>query len=318
MASEFDIIARYFTRPARRTVLGVGDDAALVRPTPGREVVVAADMLLAGQHFFHEDDAESVGHKALAVNLSDLAAMGAVPRWALLSIALPEADEAWLAAFSRGFFALAEEHGVALIGGDTTRGPLTLAVTVVGEIERGAALRRSGAKANDDLWVSGTLGDAALALMALKRQLPLSPAELASLLPRLHRPMPRLALGRRLVGIAHAAIDVSDGLLADLDHVLAASRVGAEIWLAALPLSPVVAAWQREAAGRRAVLAGGDDYELLFTAPPKARRAIEALGRRLGLALTRIGRITRGSELVVLDAEGRRVVCEERGFDHFA
>jgi len=318
MPSEFDLIARYFTRPARRTVLGVGDDAALVRLPQGKELVVAADMLLAGRHFFHEDDAESVGHKALAVNLSDLAAMGAVPRWALLSIALPEADETWLAAFSRGLFALAEEHGVALIGGDTTRGPLTLALTVLGEIERGAALRRSGAKANDDLWVSGTLGDAALALMALRRQVSLSPAELASLLPRLHRPTPRLALGRRLTGMAHAAIDISDGLLADLGHVLAASRVGAEIWLAALPLSPVVAAWQGEAAGRRAVLAGGDDYELLFTAPVAARRTIEALGRRLELPLTRIGRITRGLGLVLLDAQGQRVTFEERGFDHFA
>ncbi|MEO1767188.1 thiamine-phosphate kinase [Thiobacter aerophilum] len=318
MPSEFELIARYFTRPARRTVLGVGDDAALVRVGAGKELVAAADMLVVGRHFFPDDDPESLGHKALAVNLSDFAAMGAVPRWALLSIALPEVDEAWLAAFTRGLFALADAHGVALIGGDTTRGPLTFAFTVLGEIERGAALRRSGARVGDEVWVSGTLGDAALALAALNRAVPLSPGELAQLLPRLHRPVPRLALGRRLVGVAHAAIDISDGLLADLGHVLEASGVGAEIQLTALPVSPVLAAWQTHAVARRALLAGGDDYELCFTAPRSAHEAIVRLGRRLGVPVTAIGCITRAPGLVVLDGQGRPVDCEEKGFDHFA
>ncbi len=319
MVSEFQIISRYFTRPARHTVLGVGDDAALVRVREGKELVAAADMLLAGRHFFHDDDPAGVGHKALAVNLSDLAAMGATPRWALLSIALPEADERWIEAFARGFFALADEHGVALVGGDTTRGPLTLAVTVLGEVERGTALRRRGARVGDDVWVSGTLGDAALALAHLRREIALAPQEVAALLPRLHRPTPRLALGRALRGRAHAAIDVSDGLLADLGHILEASGgVGAEIELAALPVSAMVRAHLEQAAVRQAVLAGGDDYELCFTADPGERRAIQALGRRLGLGLTRVGRITAEAGMVVRDAEGRPVHWEGKGFDHFA
>lgn len=318
MPSEFEIIARYFTCPAKHTVLGVGDDAALVRVREGRELVAAADMLLAGRHFFHDDDAEGVGHKALAVNLSDFAAMGAVPRWALLSIALPEADATWLAGFSRGLFALADAHGVALIGGDTTRGPLTLALTVLGEVERGTALRRSGARVGDDIWVSGTLGDAALALFALRREIVLAPNELASLLPRLHRPQPRLALGRALRGLAHAAIDVSDGLIADLGHILEASRVGAEIELAAVPVSPVLAGLGDAPLTRRAVLSGGDDYELLFTAPPSARAAIGRLSRRLSLPLSRIGRIVRGEGVAVLDRDGRTIDWKEKGFDHFA
>lgn len=318
MPSEFELIARYFNRPGRRTVLGVGDDAALVRVGADRELVAGADMLLAGRHFFPEDDAEGVGHKALAVNLSDFAAMGAIPRWALLSIALPEADEAWLSAFTRGWFALAEAHGVALIGGDTTRGPLTLAVTLLGEIKRGAALRRSGARVGDEIWVSGTLGDAAFALAALRREVPLPPGELACLLPRLHRPTPRLALGQRLVGLAHAAIDISDGLIADLGHVLEASGVGAHVHLAALPLSPVLAAWASHPVARRAMLAGGDDYELCFTAPASAHAAIARIGRRLGVAVTPIGRIMREPGLVLLDAAGHPISSEETGFDHFA
>lgn len=318
MPSEFELIARYFTRPARRTVLGVGDDAALVHVAEGKELVAAADMLLAGRHFFHEDDAAGVGHKALAVNLSDMAAMGATPRWTLLSIALPEADERWIGAFAQGFFALAEAHGVALIGGDTTKGPLTVAVTMLGEVERGAALRRSGAKAGDDIWVSGTLGDAALALAHLKRGISLAPHDAAALLPRLHRPTPRVKLGQKLLGLAHSAIDISDGLLADLGHVLEASKVGAEIDVEAVPVSTAVRAYLAHDAAREAVLAGGDDYELCFTAAPKRRSEVEALGRRLKLNLTRIGRITRNEGLALHDAQGRPVTWEHKGFDHFA
>lgn len=318
MPSEFDLIARYFTRPAGRTVLGVGDDAALVRVSEGKELVVAADMLLAGRHFFHDDEAEGVGHKSLAVNLSDLAAMGATPRWALLSIALPEADERWIKHFAQGLFALADEHGVALIGGDTTKGPLTISVTIMGEVERGAALRRSGAKAGDDVWVSGTLGDAALALAHLKRGISLAPHDAAALLPRLHTPTPRVKLGQKLLGLVHSAIDISDGLLADLGHILDASKVGAEIDVDAVPVSASVRGYLEQPAAREAVLAGGDDYELCFTAAPKYTLQIEALSRRLQLNLTRIGSITRKKGLALHDAQGRPVTWEHKGFDHFA
>lgn len=318
MPSEFDLIAQYFTRPAKHTVLGVGDDAALVRVSAGKELVVAADMLLAGRHFFHEDDAAGVGHKALAVNLSDLAAMGATPRWALLSIALPEADERWIGAFAQGLFALADAHGVALVGGDTTKGPLTISITIMGEVERGAALRRAGAKAGDDIWVSGTLGDAALALAHLKRGISLAPHDAAALLPRLHKPTPRVKLGQKLLGLAHGAIDISDGLLADLGHILDASKVGAEIDVDALPVSATVRAYLEHDVAREAVLAGGDDYELCFTAAPTRRGDIEALGRRLKLNLSRIGSITRKKGLALHGAAGRPVTWEHKGFDHFA
>jgi thiamine-monophosphate kinase len=318
MPSEFDLIKHYFTRPAKRTVLGVGDDAALVRVAEGKELVVAADMLLAGRHFFHEDDAFGVGHKSLAVNLSDMAAMGATPRWALLSIALPEADERWIKGFSQGLFELADAHGVALIGGDTTKGPLTISVTIMGEVERGKALRRSGAKAGDDIWVSGTLGDAALALAHLKRGIVLAPHDAAALLPRLHQPTPRVKLGQKLSGSAHAAIDISDGLLADLGHILEASNVGAAIDVGALPVSAPLRGYLEHDAARQAVLAGGDDYELCFTAAPKQRAEIEALGRRLKLNLTRIGKIMRKKGLALHDAQGRPVTWEHKGFDHFA
>jgi thiamine-monophosphate kinase len=318
MPSEFELIAQYFTRPAKRTVLGVGDDAALVRVAQGKELVVAADMLLAGRHFFHDDDALGVGHKSLAVNLSDLAAMGATPRWALLSIALPEADERWIKQFAQGWFALADEHGVALIGGDTTKGPLTIAVTIMGEVERGKALRRSGAKGGDDVWVSGTLGDAALALAHLKRGIGLTPHDAAALLPRLHMPAPRVKLGQKLLRLAHSAIDVSDGLLADLGHILDASKVGAEIDVDALPISPVLRGYLEHDAAREAMLAGGDDYELCFTAAPKRRSELESLGRRLKVNLTRIGSISHKKGLALHDAQGRPVTWEHKGFDHFA
>lgn len=318
MPSEFGLIAKYFTRPAGRTVLGVGDDAALLRIAEGRELAVSADMLLAGRHFFHEDDPVSVGHKSLAVNLSDMAAMGATPRWALLSIALPEADERWVRAFAEGFFGLAGEHGVGLIGGDTTRGPLTVSVTILGEVARGAALRRSHARPGDDVWVSGTLGDAALVLSHLRHEIELAPHEVAALLPRLATPTPRVRLGQKLLGLAHAAIDVSDGLLADLGHILEASGVGAAIDVDAVPVSAVVRDHLAHPVARDAVLAGGDDYELCFTAAPERREHIRRLGRRLGLALTRIGTITRTPGLTLHDSGGRPFAWEHKGFDHFA
>ena len=318
MASEFDLIQKYFTRPATRTVLGVGDDAALVRVTAGCELAVSADMLLAERHFLLDDDAFYLGHKALAVNLSDLAAMGATPRWALLSIALPEANERWLKRFSEGWFALAEQHGVALIGGDTTKGPLTLSVTIMGEVTKGHALRRAGAKVGDEIWASGQLGDAALALAYLQRRIQIAPHDAAALLPRLHAPTPRVKLGQKLLRVAHSAIDISDGLVADLGHILEMSQVGAEIRFAQFPISESVRAYLHDEVARNAVLAGGDDYELCFTAPAKQHDAIVRLGRRLKLPLTCIGEITRQRKLVVLDENNNPLTLKEHGFDHFA
>lgn len=318
MTSEFELIHKYFTRPAARTVLGVGDDAALVRITAGRELAVSADMLLAGRHFLLDDDPFFLGHKALAVNLSDLAAMGATPRWALLSIALPEVNERWLKRFAEGWFALADQQGVALIGGDTTKGPLTLSVTIMGEVKKGQALRRTGAKVGDEVWVSGTLGDAALALAYLQRRIQIAPHDAAALLPRLHAPAPRIKLGQKLSGVAHSAIDVSDGLLADLGHILEMSGVGATIRVAQLPISETVRGYLREAVARNAVLAGGDDYELCFTAPATQHDAIVRLGRRLKLPLTAIGEITRQRKLAVLDENNHPLPIKEHGFDHFA
>ena len=321
MISEFELIRRYFTHRARHAVLGVGDDAALVNVRRGCELVVSADMLVAGRHFLRDADPYRLGHKALAVNLSDMAAMGATPRWATLALALPEADTRWLAAFSRGFMALARRFGVDLIGGDTTRGPLNICVQIMGEVPRGAALRRDGARAGDDVWVSGTLGDAALALAALKRRIRLTPAELAYCAAKLHQPAPRIALGLALRGVARSAIDISDGLLADLDHILERSGVAAEIELAALPASRILRRYLDRVAARSALLAGGDDYELCFTAPRRARERVVRSGRRAGVALTRIGRIqtrVRGApRLIVRAADGTALRHVRGGFDHF-
>jgi len=319
--SEFDLIRRYFTHRARHAVLGVGDDAALVNVRRGCELVVSTDMLVAGRHFRRDADPCQLGHKALAVNLSDLAAMGATPRWATLALALPAADPRWLADFSRGFMALARRFGVDLIGGDTTRGPLNICVQILGEAPRGAALRRDGAQPGDDIWVSGTLGEAALALAALARRIRLEPAELARCAARLNRPQPRVALGLALRGVAHSAIDISDGLCADLGHILERSGVAAEIEFAALPVSTVLRRFLDRRVARAALLAGGDDYELCFTAPPRARERVMRSGRRAGVALTRIGRIRtrvrRAPRLIVRAADGAALRLERGGFDHF-
>jgi thiamine-monophosphate kinase len=319
--SEFELIRRYFTHRARHAVLGVGDDAALVNVRRGCELVVSADMLVAGRHFRRDADPYQLGHKALAVNLSDMAAMGATPRWATLALALPEADARWLKAFSSGLMALARRFGVDLIGGDTTRGPLNICVQILGEVPRGAALRRDGARLGDDIWVSGTLGDAALALAALKRRIRLKPAELARCSVRLHRPQPRIALGLALRGVAHSAIDISDGLCADLGHILERSEVAAEIEFAALPASRVLRGYLDRRVARDALLAGGDDYELCFTAPRRARERVVRSGRRGGVVLTPIGRIqtrARGApRLIVRAADGTARRPARGGFDHF-
>jgi thiamine-monophosphate kinase len=317
MASEFELIARYFDRPARGALLGVGDDAALVRPGPGMDLAVSTDMLIEGRHFAAGADPRALGHKALAVNLSDMAAMGATPRWALLAIALPAADENWLAGFTRGLFTLAERFSVDLIGGDTTRGPLAIAITILGEVPDGLALFRAGARPGDDIWVSGALGGAALALAARAGRATLGAAQAASAGRRLDEPEPRVELGEHLRGIATSAIDISDGFAGDLRHVLERSAVGALVHYAQLPKAPEFADVGDEQLERDCVLSGGDDYELLFTAAQSSRTEIEALGGGLGIALTRVGAIQPGDKLVLLDARGAAVPCGG-GYDHFA
>jgi thiamine-monophosphate kinase len=288
--------------------VGIGDDCALLRPDAGLELAVTTDMLVEGRHFLPGADPEALGHKALAVNLSDLAAMGAAPRWATLGLALPAADERWLTGFARGFFALAARFGVDLVGGDTTRSPLlTITVTALGEVPSGVAMYRAGARPGDDIWVSGELGGAALAL---------AHPEIAAVADRLHRPEPRVELGERLRGLARAAIDVSDGLAGDLCHILERSQVGAIVEYARLP-KPAAFEKFRELE-RDCVLSGGDDYELVFTAGQPQRGDIEALGRELKIPLARIGAIQPGAaKLVVLDASGEPM-AHRGGFDHFA
>jgi len=311
---EFDLIRRFFTRPARHAELGVGDDCALLRPAAGHAIAISTDMLVAGRHFFDDVDPAALGHKALAVNLSDLAAMGARPLAFTLALALPEADEAWLGRFADGLFALADRFDCDLIGGDTTRGPLNLCITVLGELPAGAALRRDGARPGDDLWVSGALGAAAHAVRRRLAGHPLPADDPARL--RLERPEPRIPLGLALRGLASAAIDLSDGLVGDLGHVCERSRVGAEVDWTAVPAAPALA--PLPAAERAALaLAGGDDYELLFTAPPAARAALAGVSASLALPLSRIGRILAGAGVVVRDPQGAPMRLDAHSYDHF-
>jgi thiamine-monophosphate kinase len=319
MPSEFDLIRRHFTRPAHHTELAVGDDAALLAPRPGMRLAVSTDMLVAGTHFFADTDPEGLGWKTLAVNVSDLAAMGAEPRWAFLALALPRADEAWIAAFARGFFACADAFGVDLAGGDTTRGPLTLSVTIAGEVPAGAAITRGGARAGDELWISGQPGRAALGLAALRGEAELDVPQRTEFVDALLRPQPRVALGLALRGLASAMLDVSDGLLGDLRHILECSAAGAIVETAALPLAALTASGADTALCRRCLLAGGDDYELLFAAPPRHRSEIESLSARFGLALHRIGHLTaERSVLLLREADGGLAAPPAYGYDHFA
>ncbi len=307
MSPEFDLIARCFTRATKNTLLGVGDDAALIRPSAGHELAVSTDMLVEGIHFLADTDPEDLGWKTLAVNLSDMAAMGATPRWATLGAVLPEPTFAWVEAFAKGFFACADAHGVDLVGGDTTRGPRAFSVTILGEVPAGQALRRDGAKLGDSVWVSGTPGRAALGLAHLQGKIALSEPRLSDCLAALHRPQPRVALGLALRGLASAAIDVSDGLLADLGHILKRSQCGARLHIPNLPPPGME---------RDALLAGGDDYELVFTAPANRDADITTLGHPLGLPLTRIGEIV-ASGLILCDDAGKDITPARRGYDHF-
>ena len=318
MTPEFELIAKYFTRPVTKAVLGVDDDCALIGVAAGCELAISTDTLVSGTHFFADADPVKLGHKALAVNLSDLAAMGAAPRYVTLALTLPAVDEAWLDGFSRGFFKLADAAGVELIGGDTTRGPLSMTLTVLGEVPAGKALRRDAAKAGDDVWVSGSLGGAALALRHLRGTVGLSPDVLERALERLDLPAPRNALGCALVDVAHAAIDISDGLIADLTHICERSGLTAEVEWAAVPLSPALLSVGPEYRIPCA-LAGGDDYELCFTASEDLRSAIDAKARATGIALTRIGKMLTGnSPVTVLDETGAPMSVRAAGFDHFS
>jgi thiamine-monophosphate kinase len=322
---EFELIDRYFKRPARRAALGVGDDCALLAPAPGMQLAVSSDMLIEGRHFLSTVDPFKLGHKALAVNLSDLAACGAKPLAFTLALALPQADEAWLEGFSRGLFALADAHDCELIGGDTTRGPLAICITVFGEVPPGQALLRSGARAGDDLYVSGTLGDARLALEVFRgtRSLPQPAFDGARI--RMETPTPRVALGLALRGVATAAADISDGLVGDLGHILKASRVGAcidtEIAINLIANKDHLTMENGQFDAEMAldcVLAGGDDYELVFTAPPSARSRVKAAALQSETSVTRIGVIEAAGGLRLVDATGQPVNRRFASFDHFA
>jgi thiamine-monophosphate kinase len=320
MLSEFDLIQEYFQRPhhAARAVLGIGDDCALIAPTPGMHSAISSDMLVEGRHFFAGEDPQRLGHKALAVNLSDLAAMGARPVGFTLALALPSAERSWLQGFSQGLFALADAFNIELIGGDTTKGPLTICITVFGELLPGQALRRNAAKIGDDIWISGTLGDARLALAGYRQELVLDAASQQAAAVRMHTPVPRVELGVLLAeqGLAHAAIDISDGLVGDLGHILKRSQVGATLDVDALPAGAMLAT--RETALRRAfAAAGGDDYELCFTAPASAREAILLAAGSVATPVTRVGSIEAQAGLRLVDANRAALDLKLSSFDHF-
>jgi thiamine-monophosphate kinase len=335
---EFELIDKYFRRPPRSAVpateagmgaigaglglggsdavLGIGDDGAVLAPVPGRHWVVSSDMLVEGRHFLSTVAPERLGHKALAVNLSDLAAMGARPVAFTLALALPRADEAFIAPLAAGLFALADAHGIELVGGDTTAGPLNLCITVFGDVPPDQALLRSGARAGDELWVSGTLGDARLALEVFRGRVDLPGSDFATVRRAMELPQPRVTLGQALRGVASSAIDLSDGLLGDLGHVLRRSGVAALVEVDALPRSAVLAR-QPTALQHDCLLAGGDDYELLFTAAPARHAAVLAAGRAAGVAVTCCGRIEAGAGARVVDAAGQLLDVHLQGFDHF-
>ncbi|WP_092947422.1 thiamine-phosphate kinase [Roseateles sp. YR242] len=317
---EFDLITRYFARPVSNdggtVALGVGDDCAILTPTPGHQWLVSTDMLVEGRHFLSTVLPQRLGHKALAVNLSDLAASGGTPKACFLSLALPRVDEGFLAGFSEGLFALADAHGVVLAGGDTTAGPLNLNITIMGEVPHGQALLRSGARPGDDIWVSGSLGDARLALEVFRGTVALTGEQFDAVRLAMELPQPRVALGVALRGVASSAIDVSDGLAGDLNHILRRSGVGAHLRLADLPRSAVLGG-MTEDLQRMCLLTGGDDYELVFTAPPEAADQVLAAGRRAATPVSRVGRIEAQAGLRVLDGDGRELDLALQSFDHF-
>lgn len=319
MLSEFDLIRRYFAQHSitdPRIALGIGDDCALLNPSAGMQLAISSDMLVSGRHFFADADAFMLGHKCLAVNLSDLAAMGAKPIAFTLALALPEANPTWLEKFSQGLLALADQHQCSLIGGDTTKGPLNICITIFGELPPGTALRRDAAQVGDDIWVSGTLGDARLALASYWKEIKLDPEQHKEAAQRMHQPTPRIALGQALRGIAHAALDISDGLIGDLGHILERSKLGASLHVDSLPAGPILSQ-QTLDLRRKFTLAGGDDYELCFTAAPSQRSAVIAAGLASNTPVTRIGCIQQEPGLRLLDDFGDTLDLALTSFDHF-
>jgi len=317
---EFDLIARYFKRPAQKAVLGVGDDCALMAPTPGHYLAFSTDSLVEGRHFLPTVNPVHLGHKALAVNLSDLSACGAQPRAFLLSLTLPRVDESWLSGFAQGLWALADQSHCELIGGDTTQGPLHINITVIGEVPCGLALLRSGAQVGDDIYVSGSLGDARLALEVFRGHLSVPERVFTQARSRMEQPSPRLALGMALRGLATSAADISDGLVGDLGHILKASQVGADIdTTLALPLLACALELNLAPAQQlELVMCGGDDYELVFTAPPNLRDAVAAAAIASDTCVTRIGTVCARHGIQMLDAQGHALAHQFTSFDHFA
>jgi thiamine-monophosphate kinase len=318
--NEFELIRNYFaSQPVTRgdTLLGIGDDAAVIQPPAGMDTVVTTDVLAANVHFFENMDPAALGHKSLAVNLSDLAAMGAMPAWFLLDLTLPEADPDWLGAFAGGLFSLAQRYDVQLIGGDTARGPLSVAITAIGLVPEGKCIRRRGARPGDVIYVTGVLGDAALTLAALRGERALAPDDLAAIRDRMDRPTPRVTEGIALRGQASSAIDISDGLTADLGHILRASDVGARLNLGALPLSAAYRKYLPQI-GWDYALAGGDDYELCVTVPPGKVNGVDKLAAASGFSMAAVGEITVGRTLEIYDALGRLYEPQRKGFEHFA
>ena len=321
MPGEFALIDKYFARPTPSAILGPGDDCALLQPTPGKQLAITTDMLVAGTHFLPDTDPKNLGWKALAVNLSDLAAMGATPRWALLAGSLPAVDEPWIAGFADGFFACAAEYGVDVVGGDTTRGPLNLCITALGECEPGTALRRDGAQAGDLIWVSGRPGLASLGLAQLQDRIDLPQAWRRLCIAALERPRPRVALGQALIGVASSAIDVSDGLLGDLGHICERSGLAAAVQLVQLPHLPKGESYDADL--RRIALecqlTGGDDYELCFTTPPAQAQVVAGIAATLELPLWCIGSMAEGQAgaVTVFDPDRNPINFPRRGYDHF-
>lgn len=319
MASEFEIIRRYFNNHSRSVRLGVGDDGALIDLGGGKDLVLTTDTLVSGTHFLSSEDPTAIGFKSAAVNLSDLAAMGATPKYALLAITLPFSDEAWLERFSKGLYSVLNQYSVNLVGGDTTRGDvLSITLTAIGFVSSDKALRRDHATFDDDVWVSGLIGVGAVGLLIQRGTLRFSKRDEEDFLARLRKPEPRVELGQKLLGIANSAIDISDGLVADAGHVAKGSGTQIVIDFATIPTHTALNSSKRDPIIKNSILGGGDDYELLFTANPDAKEQIDSIARDLDLRLTRIGKVRSGSGVVVRDDGEELSVGFQRGFDHFA
>lgn len=314
ITSEFELIKRYFTKKNRQTKLGIGDDAAIIQIQKNHELVISSDMLVEGIHFIKNTNPSHLGWKSLAVNLSDISAMGAQPKWATLSISLPKVDPIWLKKFSQGFFKCAKKFNIDLIGGDTTKGPLSISITIMGEIKKNKSLLRSGAQIGDDIWVTGELGNASMGLACLQRKLKLSPTLKTKCIKSLQTPVPKVFFGLTLPRYAKSCIDVSDGLIQDLTHITKSSKVGATLFIEKIPCNAAIKTSKKY----HYALNGGDDYELLFTAPKKYSSHIQKISKKTKIITTRIGVITNQPSISILDRHGKLVSFKNKGYDHFA